>query len=58
MSKEIDALLKLAKGQLADAVKVVRTAPRDAARIAGLLITTEVMITDSQKKVTPQQATL
>ncbi|AIC63882.1 chaperonin GroEL [Candidatus Hodgkinia cicadicola] len=45
---------------IVDPVKVVRTALQDAASIAGLLITTEVMITDSQKRerVTPQQDTL
>ncbi len=45
---------------IVDPVKVVRTALRDAASIAGLLMTTEVMIADSPKreKLTPQQDAL
>ncbi|ATY93459.1 60 kDa chaperonin [Candidatus Hodgkinia cicadicola] len=45
---------------IVDPVKVVRTALQDAASIAGLLITTEVMIIDSSKKdkLMPQQETL
>ncbi len=50
---------------VADRVKVVRAALQHAAAIAGLLITTEVVITDSQKeeeegraRATPQQDTL
>ncbi|XXM93387.1 MAG: chaperonin GroEL [Candidatus Hodgkinia cicadicola] len=45
---------------IVDPVKVVRTALQDAASIAGLLVTTEVIITDSLKKdkTMPQQEAL
>jgi chaperonin GroEL len=36
-----------------DPTKVVRTALRDAASIAGLLITTEAMVAERPKKETP-----
>lgn len=39
----------LVKGGIIDPVKVVRTALQDAASVAGLLITTEAMITDMPK---------
>jgi chaperonin GroEL len=36
-----------------DPTKVVRTALQDAASIAGLLMTTEAMVAEKQKKETP-----
>ena len=40
---------------IVDPAKVVRTALQDAASVAGLLITTEAMITDRPKKDTSPQ---
>ena len=39
-----------------DPTKVVRTAPQDAASIAGLLITTEAMVAEVPKKQSPAPA--
>jgi chaperonin GroEL len=47
----------LVKAGIIDPIKVVRTALRDAASVAGLLVTEETMVAEKPEKKTPMRPT-
>jgi len=53
-----DEFVDMFKAGIIDPTLVVRTALQDAASVSGLMITTEVMVTDSQAEIDKQQAAM
>ena len=49
---QIGEFKDLVKAGIVDPTKVVRTAPQDAASVAGLLVTTEAMVAEKPEKKT------
>ncbi|HAG52347.1 MAG TPA: chaperonin GroEL [Alphaproteobacteria bacterium] len=53
-----DEYVDMFEAGIIDPTLVVRTALQDAASVSGLMITTEVMVTDSQSEIDKQQAAM